>query len=144
MATNNIFQADDRVTFAYAVPAGTKAGDFVMLPNDTPGVAVTSRGDAETTEVLGNLGITVTFPSGGQSLASDEATVATTGTWDLPVDGITASAAPAQGDKIYWDAGDKKLTTSASGNSYAGFVNAPAEGYAWRDGIAPVRIGAPN
>ena len=143
MATNNIFQADDRVTFAYEVPEGTKSGDFVLVNEDTPGVAVTSRGDATSTDALGNLGISVTYPSGGQSLAADQATVATTGTWDLPVDGVTAASAPEQGTEVYWDDVAEELTLETK-TLVAGFVNAPAEGYAWRDGIAPVRIGAPN
>lgn len=141
MATNGVFQADDRVTFAYEVDAGVVAGDFVMVNDGTPGVAVTSRGDAKTTRELGNLGISVTYPSGGQGLAPTQATVATTGTWDLPVVGVTVATPPVNGTEVFYE--DEALALTGTG-SPIGFVNAPAEGYAWRENIAPVRIGAPN
>lgn len=143
MATNCIFAPDTRVNFVYEVPEGTVAGDFVMVGEDAniPGVAETSRGDAVRTEVLGNLGITVTYPGGGASLGPTQATVATTGTWDLPVTG--AGDETGNGVAVYIV--DNALTlTGTETDTVFGITNYPAEGYARRDGIAPVRIGAPN
>lgn len=145
MATNNVFAADPRVTFPYDVPAGTVAGDFVMVGanEDIPGVAVTSRGDATSTEVLTGLGVSITYPSGGVGVADDQATVATTGTWELPVTG--AGASTGNGVPVYINDAHTTLSLTASGeNTVFGITNYPAEGYARTNGVAPVRIGAPN
>lgn len=143
MAINKVFAEDTRVNFAYTVPKGTESGDAVLVgaDEDIPGVAITSRGDAEDTVEWTGLGITVTYPSGGQSLAMDQATVATTGTWDLAVDG--ADDATGQGVPVYIADGKLSLTNSGTDIQF-GITNYPAEGYARTDGVAPVRIGAPN
>ena len=48
----------------------------------------------------------------------------------IPVIGVDATAAAldmvAQGALLYWDATNKRLTTTASGNTLAGYAAAPA------------------
>lgn len=143
MATNKIFAEDTRTNRAAVVPEGTKSGDFLLV-DGVPAVAITDRGDATREYPFGAYG-TLTLPSGGVSLEADEASVATTGTWELPVTGVNGDT--AQGVKVYYKAasgGDSaELVLTASGNTLFGITDYPI-GYARTDGIAPVRIGAPN
>ena len=142
MATNKIFAEDTRVVFVHDVGSGVKSGDFVMLANDVPGVALADVGGSTRTDALGTTGISVTSLSAGVGNPVDQTAVATTGTWDLPVPGVTASGL-TEGTLVYWDSTDSVLTTTKSTNKLVGSVNAPL-GYAWRADVAPIRIGAPN
>ena len=139
MATNKIFEEDARTNRARVVPLGTKSGDFLIV-DGVPCVAITDRGDAERTFSLGPIG-KITVPSGGASLASNEATVATTGTWELTVDG--ADKDTGQGVEVFWDDTKKELTLTSTGNTAVGVTDYPVD-YARTDDVAPVRIGAPN
>ena len=139
MATNKIFEEDARTNRALVVPSGTKSGDFLIV-GGVPCVAITDRGDAQRTFDLGPIG-EITVPSGGASLASNQATVATTGTWELPV--VGAGNSTGQGVEVFWDDTKKELTLTGTGNTAVGVTDYPID-YARTDGIAPVRIGAPN
>lgn len=139
MALNKIYAEDTRTNRARVVPKGTVSGDFLLLDGDIPAVAITDRGDAERTYDAGYK-MTITRPSGGVGLAADEASVATTGTWELPVTGVDDDT--AQGTPVYiTEAGE--LVLVETGNTLFGITDYPI-GYARTDGLAPVRIGAPN
>jgi len=60
------------------------------------------------------------IPLGGVGHAADQATVATTGTPYLTVEGATTST--VQGTPVYWDATNKELTLTAGGTA-VGRVN---------------------
>ena len=133
MARNKVFQEDRRNNRARVVPAGTRAGDFLMV-GGRPAVALTDRGDATKTTPIGN-GVTLTQPSGGFSLKPDEASLAFDGTWHLPVTGATATT--ANDVPVYFSAG--KLQLTASGDP-VGYTDYP-QGFYKQAGFAAVRIG---
>jgi predicted RecA/RadA family phage recombinase len=57
------------------------------------------------------------------------------GVFEFP---LSASAAIAQGDTVYWDATNKKITDTSSGNTAAGYAAAAA---AATDEVIDVKIG---
>lgn len=108
MATNIFRKYDGFRNEEWVVPEGTVANDVVI--NDTdgrPGVALTSRGDADLTASLGTTTITVTGGAGGVGNKETAATVAVEG-YDalLTVVGVTAGETVAgtgtpQGTAVY-------------------------------------------
>lgn len=147
MATNRIFAGVEKNNTFGVVPSGTKGGDAVWW-GDTPAVAITDRGDATKTTQVGSMSITT--PNGGVGLATNEASLATDGTYDLPVDGVVVATAPANGVVVYssTSTGKAVLTLDAddgesSPTAYTrfGVINAPKD-YNWVADVAPVRIGA--
>lgn len=138
MALNRIFAGTDRQNRARVVPAGTLSGAFLLLGN-RPAVALTSRGDATKSEVVGD-GLTLSgIKSGGASLAPNQASVAFDGTYALPVTGVTATT--ASDVAVYITTGaTPTLTTTVGTNTLFGYTDYP-EGYNKIAGEAPVRIG---
>mgnify|MGYP001770118745 CR=1 FL=1 len=136
MSTNRVYAAK-LPAIARPVPAGTRAGDFLVV-NGRPVVALTDREGSTKTETLGDLEIK--FPSGGASLKAGEASLNVDGTYDLPVTGAdddTENDAP-----VYIEGDELTLTKPAADEVIFGYTNYPPDNYARKAGIAPVRIGA--
>ena len=147
MAVNRIFAGNEKNNLFAVVPSGTKGGDAVWV-GDTPAVAITNRGDATKTVQVASLSIT--YPNGGVGLEDTEASLATDGTYELPVDGVVVATPPATGVVVYCKEGTgaADLTLDADdGDSPAveytrfGIINVP-NNYNWVKDVAPVRIGA--
>lgn len=77
-------------TEVWPVVSGVVSGDAVTSINGEPGVALTSRGDATKSLVIGPYTISG-IPSGGVGLNTAEATVATDGAFRFRVTGALAS-----------------------------------------------------
>lgn len=77
-------------TEVWPVPSGTVSGAAVTSINSEPGVAITSRGDATKSQVLGPFTVSG-IPSGGVGLNTAEATVAIDGAFRFNVTGAVAS-----------------------------------------------------
>lgn len=78
-------------TEVWPVVAGTTSGEpVVSAVGNQPGVALTSRGDATTSLVVGPYTISG-IPSGGIGVGAAEATVAVDGAFRFPVTGVVAS-----------------------------------------------------
>lgn len=136
MAKNLVYRYTSEKTRERVVPAGTVAGAPLLI-NTRPAVAITSRGNATTSETFGSFSIT--RPSGGVGNLDDSATVAFDGTWEFT--GITGvNASTGQDVAIYITSGGA-LTTTATSNTLFGYTDYP-RGYAKATGRAPVRIGA--
>lgn len=117
-------------TLAPGVPELNKAG--------LPVVTITGSADY-TISVPGPSGTTISgIPRGGVGLTGQQVTLACDGTWEFPVTGATA--ATAQGTKVYLTAAGALTTTSASNTEY-GYVDWPPT-YDRTRGVVPVRIGA--
>lgn len=117
-------------TLAPGAPAVSKAG--------LPVVAVTGSADYVVSEVIPGLGTLSGIPRGGVGLRGQEVTLAFDGTWEFEVTGATAAS--AQGTKVYiTTAGD--LTTTAGSNTAYGYVDWSTD-YDRTRGLTPVRIGA--
>jgi hypothetical protein len=82
-----------RQTEVWPVVSGTVSGSAVTSITGTPGVAITSRGDATKSETVGPYTVSG-IPSGGVGLQSGEATVATDGAFKFLVVGATAATPP--------------------------------------------------
>ena len=147
MAVNRIFAGNEKNNLFAVVPSGTKGGDAVWV-GDTPAVAITNRGDATKTVQVASLSIT--YPNGGVGLEDTEASLATDGTYELPVDGVEVATPPANGVVVYsttttgaavlpLDADDGE--TSPTAYTRFGIINVP-NNYNWVADVAPVRIGA--
>lgn len=138
MASNLVYRNSDsqnRVedlgkTLAPGAPAISKAG--------LPVVAVTGSADYTVTEVVPGLGSISGIPAGGVGLRDQEVTLAFDGTWEFPVTGATA--ATAQGTKVYITTAGE-LTTTAGSNTEYGYVDYSTD-YDRSRGLVPVRIGA--
>jgi len=85
-------------TEVWPVVSGVVSGDAVTSVNGEPGVALTSRGDATTSIVIGPYTISG-IPSGGVGLNTAETTVATDGAFHFAVTG--ASAATPKNTLVY-------------------------------------------
>lgn len=141
MATNKIFRENTRLNRAVKAPVGTKSGDAFAYADQIV-VALTDRGDATRTFTRGQH--TLTVPSGGVSLAADEASVAFDGTWLLPVSDYVRTT-HVNGAPVYaadLDNGQPVTLTMNKGASgvKVGFLDFPV-GFAKTDGYAAVRIG---
>ena len=117
-------------TLAPGAPAISKAG--------LPVVAVTGSGDYTISEVIPGVGTVSGIPAGGVGLRGQEVTLAFDGTWEFAVTGATA--ATAQGVKVYLTAAGALTTTAASNTEY-GYVDWSTD-YDRTRGLTPVRIGA--
>ena len=148
MATNRVFAGNEKNNTFGLVPDETVSGDAVWW-GDTPAVAITDPGGATKEIEVGSLKIE--YPSGGQGLAAGEASLATDGTYDLPLT-VTPASPPANGTVVYssTDPASEEVTLTLDaddGDSPAvpytrfGVINAPKD-YTWTATAAPVRIGA--
>lgn len=118
-------------TLAPGKPAVSKAG--------LPVVTVTGSGDYTVSET-GFGGVTISgIPAGGVGLRGQEVTLAFDGTWEFAVTGATA--ATAQGTKVYVIVASNTLTTTAGSNVEYGYVDWSTD-YDRTRGLTPVRIGA--
>lgn len=77
-------------TEVWPVVSGVVSGDAVTSINGEPGVALTSRGDATKSLVIGPYTISG-IPAGGVGLNTAETTVATDGAFAFEVTGVTAA-----------------------------------------------------
>lgn len=137
MALNRIFKENERNNRARVVPSGTVSGDPLLIES-RPAVALTDRGNATKVFTESGTGLSVTAPSGGVGLDSDEASLAFDGTFRFEVTGAT-DGDEAQGTVVYITAANA-LTLTAGGNTRYGTVDKPK---GWFDiaGELPVRIG---
>ena len=103
-----------------------------------PVVAVTGSGDYTTSEVIPGVGTVSGIPAGGVGLRGQEVSLAFDGTWEFAVTGATA--ATAQGVRVYLTAAGALTTTAASNTEY-GCVDWSTD-YDRTRGLTPVRIGA--
>ena len=136
MAQNRIFKETELKNRVRVVPSGTVSGQPLLL-GIRPAVAVTDRGDAVKSFTLGGLTVSGS-PSGGVSLAPDEASVAFDGTWEFAVTGATTGTAQ---DSAVYITGAGALTTTVGSNTLFGYVDYPKD-YHKAAGRLPVRIGA--
>lgn len=137
MALNRIFAGDDRTNRARVVPANTKAG-YPLIIEERSAVALTNRGDVAAETLAINGGTPIVIARGGVGLADNEATVAFTGTYLIPVTGATAGDT-ANGTKVYITSGNA-LTLTEGTNTLFGVVDRPKD---WTNvaGSLPVKIG---
>lgn len=135
MAKNMVYRYTGEKTRERVVPAGTLSGAPLLL-NTRPAVAITSRGDAVSSQTIGD--ITVSRPAGGVGNLPDSATVAFDGTWEFPVTGATTTTGQ---DVAVYITGAGALTLTVGTNTLFGYTDYP-RGYFKQAGIAPVRIGA--
>lgn len=137
MALNKIYQYTEKDVRERVVPSGTKAGTPLLI-NSRPAVALTSRGDATTTQaVAGNYLTSVTYKVGGASNAADSASVAYDGTYEFPV--ATATTSTANDVEVFITAGGT-LTLVSTSNTHYGWTDYPV-GYRKTAGRAAVRVG---
>lgn len=141
MAVNRVFAGNEKNNIAREVPEGTRSGDFLVV-NGRPAVAINDRAGSTKSETLGPY--TIVGPSGGAGLKSGYASLATDGTYDLPVTG--AGDSTGQDVAVYYIAADgstpASLTITSPGGSPVifGYTNYPVDNYNRKDGIAPVRM----
>lgn len=135
MAINKIFQTNQADHRARVVPSGTVSGDPLLLES-RPAVALTDRGDATRTKVVN--GVTITYPTGGVGLATDEATVTFSGSFEFEVTGALTSTG---NDEPVYITSAGALTLTEGTNTLYGHTDYP-KGYVKRAGVAVVRIGA--
>lgn len=139
IATSEVFASTDALREVWPTPVEIAQGT-ALLNGTKAGVAYTASGAHTTSEVVGPY--TITVPDGGQGLSALEVSVATDGTWMLPVTGATSGT--TQGTLVYGVVATGRitsLTTTASGNTLFGRVNLPA-GLTASATATPVKIGA--
>lgn len=141
MALNKVFQETQANNRPRVVPSGTKAGDPLIV-GDRPAVALTDRGEGTRTltsaDGLPANVVSLTYKSGGASLASDQATVAFDGTFEFAVTGATATQ---ENDVPVYITSAGELTLTEGSNTAYGFTDYP-ESFNKTAGRAAVRIGA--
>lgn len=138
MALNQIFAPTTGKCKAREVDAGVTAGT-PLLSGDLPAVALTDRGDATRTQAVAGSNVTsITYKTGGASLADDEASLAFDGTFEFAVTGATADT---EDDVEVFITAAGALTTTGTGNTHYGYTDYPRD-YRKEAGRAPVRIGA--
>lgn len=116
-------------TLAPGAPAVSKAG--------LPVVAITGSADYTRTEQVFQYTVSG-IPAGGVGLRAQEVTLAFDGTWEFEVTGATAAS--AQGTKVYITAAGALTTTQGSNTEY-GYIDWSTD-YDRTRGLTPVRIGA--
>ena len=139
MAINKIFASTEADHRARKVDAGTKSGD-ALLVNGRPAVALTDRGDGtavRTTNLPAGVS-SITYATGGASLAADEASLAFDGTFEFEVTGATTAT---DNDVKVYITSAKVLTLTVGSNTLYGYTDYPVS-YKKVAGRAPVRIGA--
>lgn len=135
MAMNKVFQTTQADHRYRVVPDGTVSGDPLLLES-RPAVALSDRGNGTRTQVVN--GVTITYPSGGVGLATDEATVTFSGSFEFEVTGALTSTG---NDVPVYITTAGELTLTEGTNTLYGHTDYP-KGYVKRAGIAVVRIGA--
>lgn len=131
-----LFAGIDGTNENWTVGAGTAPGTPVVQGTRA---GVTLTGSADYTASISFGPYTVSgIPRGGIGLTGTDATVATTGTFYLPVVGATTSV--ANGTEVYYDATAKGLTLTETDNVAFGVVNLPA-GFVLDGTHLPVKIG---
>lgn len=100
------------------VPAGTVSGTPVRI-GSLNGVTATDRANLSGAPVNADGTLNYTGYNQGGGNADGNATVWLAGAFSVPV---TAAAAPATGDPVYWDATAKKLTATVGTNALFGVV----------------------
>lgn len=111
-----------------------------LINNDRPGVAYTPSGGHTISKTVGPVTVSG-YPDGGASLDALQVSVATDGTWEFAVTGVTGST--VNGTPVYAIVASGKiteLTTTASTNKLFGVVNNPA-GYTPSASKVCVKIG---
>jgi hypothetical protein len=137
MALNQIFAPTTGKNRPRVVASGVVSGQ-PLLSGAEPAVALTDRGDAvKTIAVPGSALTSVTYKSGGASLAANEASLAFDGTFEFAV--ATAATNTDSGVAVYITSGGT-LTLVSTGNTLFGYTDYP-KGYRKEAGRAPVRIG---
>lgn len=138
MALNLVYRNIDSKNRVEDLGKTLAPGDPEISKAGLPVVAVTGSADHVITEVIPGLGTLSGIPRGGVGLRGQEVTLAFDGTWEFEVAGATAAS--AQGTKVYiTTAGD--LTTTAGSNTAYGYVDWSTD-YDRTRGLTPVRIGA--
>lgn len=144
MAENMFKRYDSNKVRRWAVPAGTKSGDLVIVSGEV-GVALAGAGGTTKTVALPD-GTTLSGVSAaGIGNDTNQTSVATDGTWLYPVAGVTAgdtvATGPAtdKGTRVYQVTATKALTLVDTGNVYVGRVDAGRI----IGTVTPVQIGVP-
>jgi hypothetical protein len=140
MATNQIFAPTPELIRDRAVAANTQPGTPVLV-GARPAVTITASGGAyrvQTTGLPTNI-TSLTYLNGGVGNATDHASVAFDGTWNLAVTGATTTT--ANDVEIFRVTADGTLTVTSGSTTHFGWTDYPV-GYAKENGRAAVRIGA--
>lgn len=140
MSYNSIFASTQAYHREVPVTAGTQPG-VPLLVGKRPAITITAAGGATKTQTTGlPVGITsVTWSNGGIGNATDSATVAFDGTWELAVTGaLTTTLSDVE---VFYVAADGSLTLTAGTNAHYGWTDYPRD-YRKTAGRAAVRIGA--
>lgn len=138
MAMNLVYRNIDSKNRVEDLGKTLAPGDPEISKAGLPVVAVTGSADYVVSEVIPGYGTLSGIPRGGVGLRGQEVTLAFDGTWEFEVTGATAAS--AQGTKVYiTTAGD--LTTTAGSNTAYGYVDWSTD-YDRTRGLTPVRIGA--
>jgi hypothetical protein len=147
VSTGEGFSSTDAKRTIWPVTAEVAAGTALLGPDGaTAGVAYTPSGGHTTSETIAGLTISG-FADGGVGLDALEVSVATDGTYEFAVAGVTVanSAGLAKnGTPVYAVVASGRitgLTLTASTNTLWGYINNPQDYVPSADGIACVRIG---
>lgn len=130
-AQREVWDVTDEVAVGTALIAGT----------DRVGVAYTPSGGATVSKTIGSYTISGA-PAGGVGLPALKCSVATDGSWEFPVTGVTGST--KNGVIVYAVVASGKiteLTTTAGSNVRFGTINSP-QGYTPAAAKAVVKVGA--
>lgn len=139
MALNLVYRNTDSQNRVEDLGKTLGPGDPEISKAGLPVVAVTGSADFTVSEVIPGLGTLSGIPRGGVGLRGQEVTLAFDGTWEFEVTGATAAS--AQGTKVYITTAGRDLTTTAGSNTEYGYIDWPTD-YDRTRGLTPVRIGA--
>ena len=122
VASSSVFASTDGLREIWDVTSEVAAGT-ALINGDRAGVAYTPSGGYTGSETVGAATISG-IPQGGASLPALKASVATDGTWEFPVTGVTGST--KNGTKVYAVVASGKvtgLTLTAGSNTLFGVIN---------------------
>lgn len=128
VATSPGFASTDAQRETWDVVAEVAAGTALIVGTDHVGVAYTPSGGHTQSKTVGPVTVSG-FPDGGASLGALRCSVATDGSWEFAVTGVTS--ATVNGTIVYAVvAGGRitSLTLTSTSNTRFGVVNNP-EGY---------------
>lgn len=108
-----------------------------VLQGDRPGVTLSGTPGQTVSVTVGPYSIGG-IPQGDNGQAALSSTVHTTGTFEFPIAG--ASASTIRGTKVYFVAADGSLSLDGTGNTFFGVIHTP-EGFVVRGTVLPVKIG---